>query len=180
MRIFSGRMEKVSGEPVIGLRRLAADQVRDADKTGDKGCSGVLVDLRRGAHLLDLALVEHRQPVAHGQGFFLIVGDVDEGDPDPLLDGFQLDLHLLAQLQVQGAQRLIEQQHARMVDQGARQGDTLALPAGKLGRFPAGQTGQAHQVEHFFDPPLAFGLGTFWIIKPYATFSPTVMCGNRA
>jgi hypothetical protein len=40
------------------------------------------------------------------------VRDVDEGEADVLLDPLQLDLHLLAQLQVERAERLVEEQHA--------------------------------------------------------------------
>ena len=47
----------------------------------------------------------------HGQRFFLVVGDIDEGDARALLDALELDLHVLAQLEVQGAERLVEQQH---------------------------------------------------------------------
>ena len=62
----------------------------------------------------------------------LVVGDEDERDPDLVLDRLQLDLHLLAQLQVEGAERLVEQQHLRTVDERAGQRDALALTAGEL------------------------------------------------
>ncbi len=65
---------------------------------------------------------------------FLVVGDEDEGDADLALDLAELQLHLLAQLLVQGAQGLVEQQHLRPADQGAGQGHALALAAGKLAR----------------------------------------------
>ena len=45
------------------------------------------------------------------------MGHVDEGDADLLLDGLQLDLHLLAELEVERAERLVEEQDARPVDQ---------------------------------------------------------------
>ena len=62
------------------------------------------------------------------------MGDVDEGDPDLVLDGLELDLHLLAELQVEGTERLVEQQDPGSIDQGPGKGDALALPAGELGR----------------------------------------------
>jgi hypothetical protein len=61
---------------------------------------------------------------------FLIVGDVDEGDPDLALDVLELQLHLLPELQIQRPERLIEEQHRRPVDEGARQCHPLPLPAG--------------------------------------------------
>ena len=59
------------------------------------------------------AVVEDRDPVAHGQRLLLVVGDEHEGDADLALDLLQLDLHLPAQLEVERAERLVEQQHLR-------------------------------------------------------------------
>ena len=47
----------------------------------------------------------------------------------------QLELHLLAELQVERAERLVEQQHARPVDERARQRDPLLLTARELPRL---------------------------------------------
>ena len=60
------------------------------------------------------------------------MGDEDEGDADLALDLLELDLHLLAQLEVERAERLVEQQHPGPVDQRAGQRDPLPLAAGQL------------------------------------------------
>ena len=60
------------------------------------------------------------------------MGDEDEGDAELALQGFQLKLHLLAQLEVQRPQRFVQQQDARLVDEGPGDGDALALAAGEL------------------------------------------------
>ena len=73
--------------------------------------------------------------------------DVDEGDPDVALDLLELDLHLLAQLQVERAERLVEQQDARAVDDRARERDALALAARELGRLAVAVAGQADHLE---------------------------------
>ena len=52
--------------------------------------------------------------------------------PTSLLERFQLDLQRLAELRVKGAERLVEQQHGRLEDQGPRQGDALLLAAREL------------------------------------------------
>jgi hypothetical protein len=54
--------------------------------------------------------VEDADPVAHRQRFVLIVRDEQERDADLPLQRLQLGLHLLAQLQVERAERLVEQQ----------------------------------------------------------------------
>ncbi|HEY6017040.1 MAG TPA: coproporphyrinogen III oxidase [Gaiellaceae bacterium] len=48
-----------------------------------------------------------------------------------MLDPLQLQLHLLAQLQVERAERLVEQEHARPVDERPRERDPLLLAAGE-------------------------------------------------
>ena len=63
--------------------------------------------------------------------------DVDERDPDLVLDALELELHLLAELEVERAERLVEQQHARVVDERARERDALLLPARELARLAA-------------------------------------------
>ncbi len=126
-----------------GARRLPGQQVAGPDEPGDEGRGRVLVDVGRRADLLDPAAVEDRQAVAHGERLFLVVGDVDEGDPDLRLDRLQLDLHLLAKLQVQRAQRLVQQQHAGTVHQGARQRHPLPLAARQLRRLGVPRTPRA-------------------------------------
>ena len=65
-----------------------------------------------------------------------MMGDANEGDPYLLLNRFQLQLHLLAKLLIQCAQRLIQQDDRRTVDQRASQGHALLLPARELRRVP--------------------------------------------
>ena len=91
------------------------------------------VDLLGRAHLLDLALGDHGDLVAHRERLLLVVGDVHERDADLALHGAQLQLEVLAQLGVEGAERLVEQQHLRAQHECPRQGDALLLAAGQLG-----------------------------------------------
>ena len=79
------------------------------------------------------------------------MGDENEGNTNFLLDTLQLPLHLLAQLQVQGAQGFIQQQDVRLVYQGAGDGDTLLLAAGKLGDVTLGVAFQVYQGKHTVD-----------------------------
>ena len=85
------------------------------------------------------------------------MGDEDERDADVALDRLQLDLHLLAQLEVEGAQRLVEEEHLGTVDQCPGERDPLALPAAQLVRLAPSEAGQAHGVEHLAGPAPALG-----------------------
>ena len=109
--------------------------------------------------LLDPALAEHRDAVAHRQRLFLVVRDVDERDAHLPLHPLQLELHLLAELEVQRAERLVEQQHLRLVDDGPGQRDPLALAAGQLGRLAAAEPGQPDHLQRpdGLLPPLRLG-----------------------
>ena len=94
-------------------------------------------------------MVHDDDAVAHGQRLLLIVGDVDEGDAGALLNALELDLHILAQLEVERAERLVEQQHARLADECTRDGDTLLLAAGQAGHIARLEAGKADEREHF-------------------------------
>src|SRR6202008_297750 len=67
-------------------------EVRGADEIGDEAGPRALVELLGRAELLDLAAAHHGDPVAHRQRLLLVVGHVDERDPDFRLDPLQLDL----------------------------------------------------------------------------------------
>ncbi len=57
--------------------------------------------------------------------------------PTCCLDRLELDLHLLAQLEVERAERLVEEEHLGPIDEGAGQGDALALAARELAGTPS-------------------------------------------
>ena len=102
------------------LRRPSPGGGSDPQEAGDEGGARRLVQLRRRAELLDLARVHDRDRVGHRHRLFLVVRDVDERDADLVLDALQLELHLLAELHVERAERLVEQEHARAIDERAQ------------------------------------------------------------
>ena len=79
------------------------------------------------------------------------MGHVDERDPDLLLDALELDLHLLAQLEVEGAERLVEQQDGRPVDERPGQGHALRLAARDLAGLATFEAWQLDELEHLRD-----------------------------
>ena len=112
---------------------------------------GALVQLLGRAELLDLAAVHDRDAVAHRERLLLVVGHVDERDPDLRLDALQLDLELLAELQVQGAEGFIEQEHVRSVDERPGKGDPLLLTAGELVRLALLVAAEVDQIQRLGD-----------------------------
>ena len=122
----------VNGETAVGrLDDLAGQEVHVPDEVSHERRQRPVVDRARLVDLLDHAVGHDRDPVRHGQRLTLVVGDVDEGDADLVLDALELDLHLLAELQVERAQRLVQQQHPRVHHQRPGQRDALLLAAGE-------------------------------------------------
>ena len=106
----------------------------------------MIVDFLRAADLADGAGTHDADEIAHRQRLFLVVGDEHEGDAEFALQRLQLDLHGRAQLLVKGCQRLVEKQHRRPVDDGARQRHALLLAARHFVDAPCPE---AAQPDHF-------------------------------
>ncbi len=72
--------------------------------------------------------MEHRHPVGHGQRLALVVGDVDHGDTEALVQMLDFHLHVLAKLLVQRSQGLVHQHQLRLEDQRAGQRHARCWP----------------------------------------------------
>jgi len=70
--------------------------------------------------------------IGHRQRFALVMGYIDRGDPEILVQMFDLDLHLLAQLLVERTERLVHQHELGLEHERARERYALLLPSGKL------------------------------------------------
>ena len=94
----------------------------------------LVVDLPRRADLLDLAVVHHRDPVGDLHRLLLIVGDEHGGHALLVVQAAQPLPQLRADVRVERAERLVEQQHLRLDRQRARERHPLALTARQLVR----------------------------------------------
>ncbi|MNQ79287.1 hypothetical protein D3C85_942290 [compost metagenome] len=103
-------------------------------------------------HLFDLALTQDGDPVRQFQGFFLIVGDEDGRHAGLFVDLTQPAAQVAADAGVQSAERLVQQQQARLDGQGAGQGDALTLAAGKLAGIAGAEALQLDQAQQVVDP----------------------------
>src|SRR5438552_3298554 len=102
-------------------------------------------------------MVKHGQAVGHRERLFLIVRHAHEGDPHPLLEHLQFDFHFLSQLPVERAERFVQQQDRRTIDECARQRDALLFTAGKLRREAILLAGQPHHVQRVHHPRADLG-----------------------
>ena len=92
---------------------------------------------------------------------------------------------LAAHARVERAERLVEQQHARLHRERARERDALALAAGELRRHAPREPLELHQVEQLVHARLDLRLSggrapRSCTRRPNATFSNTFMCRNSA
>ena len=113
--------------------------------------AGLLVELVGGSRLLDLAVVHHHQLLGDVHRLLLVVGDEDRRHVHLLVEVAQPGAQVLADLGVEGAEGLVEQQHLRLHGQRPGQGHALALAAGELGGEAAGQPVELDQAQQLVD-----------------------------
>ena len=103
--------------------RRRADEVRHEQR------GGAVVDVLRRTQLLDHAAVHQRDRIGHGHRLELVVRDVHGGRLEAVVQRAQLAAHHLAELRVQCAERLVEQERQGLADDRAAQRDALAVAA---------------------------------------------------
>jgi hypothetical protein len=158
-RVATG--ERAAGQGPVHRHRDAAGarpgrRCRDApaqhhgltQEVAHEGGGGPLVERSRRADLLHAPPVHDREAVGKAQRLDLVVGDEQHRDAEPALQQLDLHAHLLAQLRVQVAEGLVEQQEVRLVDERPAEGQALHLPAAQHRARAALGAAQAHQVEH--------------------------------
>ena len=137
--------------PALGHR--SGEAIVLADEAGHEGVRRSLVEVGRTGELLDAPVVEHGDAVRHRQRLALVVRDVDHRDAEPLVQADELVLHALAQLLVERAERLVEQDQLRLEHERAGERHALLLSAGELRRPARAEAAELDHVERRFDPP---------------------------
>src|SRR5579862_1161655 len=138
-----------------GGRLVGNDRTREeigrADEVGDEAVLRELVNLGGRADLDDLALVHDGKAAGERHRLFLVVRHEEEGRTDLVLDVHQLELGLLAELLVERAQRLVEQQHLGPADERAGERHALLLAARKLVGLALAEMAELYHVQRFAD-----------------------------
>ena len=151
------RVRSRRGKVRPGVERHAAafapsrEHIGLADEGGDEARLRRHIDLLGPALLHHHALVHDGDAVGEAERLALVVGHEHERAADLLVDAAQLLLHGLAQLEVEGGERLVEQQHARAHDERARQRHALLLAAGELIDRAGDEFLQPHQRDCLVD-----------------------------
>src|SRR5205823_6391411 len=121
------------------------------DEIPDKCATRLVVELQRCSYLLEAAGVHDGDTIGKAQRLNLIMGDENDGHADSLLQKLEVDPHLLAQLDVEVAERLVEQEHMGLVNESPRQNDALLLPPAQYRRHPVFITGKADLMQDLVD-----------------------------
>ena len=114
-----------------GLRQLRRDEVhlRRAEEAGDEAGRRPLEQVERRALLLDPAVAQQHDAVGQRHRLDLVVGDVDHGLAQLLVQALDLAAHLVAQLGVEVAQSGSSNRNSRALR-------TMARPMATRWRWP--------------------------------------------
>ena len=146
---------------VAGALDLDAGEVhrRAADEAGHETVDRAVVEFLRRADLLEATFVHDRDTGAHGHGFDLIVGHVDERRVEALIQAQDVCPGLDAQLGVEVGERLVHEEDRRLAHDGAPEGDALALAAGELARLAVQVAAEVQDRRRLLDAGLDLLLG---------------------
>jgi hypothetical protein len=136
----------------VEIAAFHVEEIRDSKEVGDELGLRSLVHIPRRSTLDDLATTHHGEAIGELERLLLVVSDEDEGDPNFALNRDQLLAQRLAQLRVERAERLVEQQNRGPQDEGTREGDPLLLTAGELSRAALSKRGQPDQLQGGTNP----------------------------
>ena len=125
----------------------ADDQVRRAEEPRDELGARPRVQLVRRPDLEQAPFVQHADPVGDLERLFLVVRDEDRGDPQLALDAVDGAPQIDADLRVERAERLVEQQDLGAVRERAGERDALLLAAGELAGHARPEPGEVDELE---------------------------------
>src|SRR5690606_30920035 len=148
-----GAAEDGFGEPAVGARPLdgGLQHVAVTEEGGYETVPRLEVKFVGRAHLLDPAGAHHGDALAEGEGLLLVVRDEEEGDAGGGLEVTELGADLATELRIERGEWLIEQEDAGAVDEGAGEGDALALSARQPHGGAVCQIGDACEFEDLGD-----------------------------
>ena len=126
---------------------VTGKRARFADEAEHEGRGRRVVDLVGGADLLDPALAHHHHAVGELHRLLLVVGDEDGGVPGAVVDLAEPAAQLAPHFCVERAERLVEEEHARLDGERSGKRDALPLTAGELTGIALFQARQLHEVE---------------------------------
>ena len=146
------------GDAAVDCRQFQQVHGGGADEACNEDVLRAVVQFARGADLLQQAVLEDRDAVAHGQCLDLVVGHVHGGDTEAAGQRGDLRTGLHAKLGVEVGQRLIHEEDLWATHDRAAHGNTLALAAGECLRLAVKVVLEVQQLCGFLDAACALFL----------------------
>ena len=135
----------------LAVVHAAQEKVGLADEVGDEGRRGRVVDGLGCVHLLQPPVVQHGDPIGHGEGFVVVVRDEHSrraGEPEDFL---HLLPHLTPHVGIQVAERLVQEQYDGFGGERAGERHPLLLAAGELVRVAVLEARESNEVQRLSD-----------------------------
>src|SRR5690606_2579225 len=130
----------------------SGEDIRLSQKVGGEMVCRLIIELRRGAELLDTSAVHQADAIRHGERFLLVMGDIEDGDAELAMNAPDFELHLFAQTLVERAQWLIHEDDAGLIDDRAGNGNALLLAARQFLREAGRKMLELHERQGRFCP----------------------------
>ena len=108
------------------------------------------------------------------------MSDIDEGDAQLVVHVLELDLHLLAHLEIQRAERLVQKQDLGLVDKRAGDGDSLLLSAGERADASLLKALEIDQVQYSSHLALDHILGRLLLLKAEGDVIVNIHMGKQS
>src|SRR5918998_3679105 len=118
----------------------------------------MVVHLLRRVHLLHEAVFQDHDAVRHRHGLGLVVGDVDGGGADPVVQLGDLRPHLHPELGVEVGEGLVHEEGLRLPHDGPPERHPLPLAAGEGLRLPVQEVLDGEDARGLLDPLVDLGL----------------------
>ncbi len=105
--------------------------LRGADEACNKQVGGIVIQILGGIYLLDEAILHNYDAGTHGHSLGLVVGYVDEGGLQSLMQLGDLSSHLNAELSIEVGKRFIHKEDLGLTNNCTAESNALTLTAGK-------------------------------------------------
>ena len=161
-------------------RRFDEIHRRRADERGDEEVSRLGVEPLRRVDLEQPPVAHDGDPLPEGHRLDLVVGDVERGDAEPVVELRQRGAHPDPELRVEVRERLVHQERLRLPRDRPAHRDALALASGELRRPPVEQLAEPEQLGHLVHSALDLLLRAYGEPSGRSRGSGGRSCAGRA
>ena len=130
-------MSNFQGYIIAGNLNLCIHEVhlRRSDKSCYEQVAWLIIQVLRRIYLLHDTVFHNDDSCTKSHSFCLVMGYVNDGSAQVLMQFGDLNTHLNSQFCIQIGKRFVHQEYFRITDDGTSHGNTLSLTTGKSVRL---------------------------------------------